>query len=74
MAKLKKDTTYYVGKPFKLRNVYKQAVVYVDSNLKKHTSSTYSKKARDFSDGFMGFGVSERAIRISAVEFNKLTK
>jgi hypothetical protein len=74
MAKLKKNTTYYVGRPFKERKVYGQAVVYVDSNLKKHTSTTYSAKARDFSGGFMGFGVSERAICISAPEFNKLTK
>lgn len=74
MAKLKKDATYYVGRPVKENKGYAQKVVYVDSDLKKHTSTTYSAKARDFAGGFMGFGVTERAICISQSEFDKLTK
>jgi hypothetical protein len=72
MAKLKKNTTYYVGRPVKERNVYVQKVVYVDANGKKHNQSSYSSKARDFQGGFMGFGVTARAINISQSEFNKL--
>ena len=79
MEKLKKNTTYYVGKPFKdAKNfriwVYGQFVVNIDSNLKQHTQMRYSAKAKDFSDGFMGFGVSERAICISPIEFERLKK
>jgi len=69
MAKLKKDTTYYVGKPFKQGKVYGQAIVYVDSNFKKHTSEIYSAKARDFAKY-----ANPKIIFISAIEFNKLTK
>lgn len=74
MAKIKKNTTYYVGRPVKQGNAYAQKVVYVDSDLKKHQSTTYSAKAKDFLGGFMGFGVSERAICISQAAFDKLTK
>jgi len=74
MKKLKKDATYYVGRPIKEKNGYAQKVVYVDSDLKKNTSITYSAKSRDFTGGFMGFGVTERAICISQSEFDKLTK
>lgn len=72
MAKLKNNTTYYVGRPVKEGNVYAQKVVFVDSKGKKNTSKTYSSKARDFQGGFMGFGIKERAINISQSEFDKL--
>jgi len=72
MAKLKKDKTYYVGRPQKSGKGYGQKVVYVDSDGKKHTSTTYSEKARDFQGGFMGFGVRERAICLSQSAFDKL--
>jgi hypothetical protein len=69
MEKLKKDTTYYVGKPYKQGKVYGQAVVFVDSNLKKIIHEIYSAKARDFKKY-----ANPKTIFISAVEFNKLTK
>ena len=72
--KLKKDATYYVGRPIKEKKGYNQKVVYVDSDFKKHTSKLYALKARDFAYGFMGWGVSQRAICISQAAFDKLTK
>ena len=71
-TKLKLDTTYYVGRPVKEKKAYAQKVVYVDEKGKQHTSTTYSFNARDFANGFMGFGVSERAINISQAAFDKL--
>lgn len=72
MAQLKKKTTYYVGRPVKKGQVFSQLTVYVDADGKKHESDTHSRKSRDFADGFMGFGVSERAINISKAAFDKL--
>ena len=72
MSKLKKKTTYYVGRPIKQGKLYAQKVVFVDANGKKNTQTTYSSKAKDFQGGFMGFGVTERAINISQSEFDKL--
>ena len=46
--------------------------MFVDANGKKNTQTTYSSKAKDFQGGFMGFGVTERAINISQSEFDKL--
>jgi hypothetical protein len=73
MDKLKKDTTYYVGRPIKENKGYAQKVVYVGSDFNKHTSTVYSVKAKDFVGGFIGFGVTKRAICISQSEFDKLT-
>jgi hypothetical protein len=72
MAKLKKNTTYYVGRPVKEGYAYVQKVVHVDANGKKHIDASYSSKARDFQGGFMGFNVTTRAINISQSEFDKL--
>jgi hypothetical protein len=72
MAKLKKNRTYYLGRPVKEGVNYAQKTVYVDAKGKTNTSKTYSSKAGDFANGFMGFGVSERAIKISQKEFDKL--
>ncbi len=69
MAKLKKDTTYYVGKPFKQGKAYGQAVTYVDSNLKRISYAIYDLKARNIKKY-----ANPKVIFISAVEFNKLTK
>lgn len=74
MAKLKIKTTYYVGRPVKENQMYVQKVAYVDKNGLIHYQKSYSAKARDFQNGFMGFGVSERAINISQTEFNKISK
>lgn len=72
MAKLKKLATYYVGRPIKSGKQFAQKTAYVDGKGVVHYSTTYSAKARDFAGGFMGFGVSERAICISQSAFDKL--
>jgi hypothetical protein len=72
MSSLKKDTTYYVGRPQKEGKMYSQKVVYVDNKGKKHVSHSYSGKSGDFQNGFMGFGVTARAINISQAAFDKL--
>ena len=72
MAILKKDATYYVGKPTKKGLIYAQKTVYVDKDGKKHISDTHSRKASDFKGGFMGFGVSQKAIVVSQNAFDKL--
>jgi hypothetical protein len=75
MATIKKNATYYIGRPVKKgKYLYEMKTAYVDKNGKIHYQVQRASKARDFTGGFMGWGVTERAICISQSAFDKLIK